>query len=56
MRAFDLERCTDQSNAFERAMPADPVVRIANANHHVFVSNPEVVMRAMEDFLGKVAE
>jgi len=54
MRAFDLERCTDQSNAFERAMPADPVVRIAGANHHVFVSNPEVVMRAMNDFMAKL--
>jgi len=54
MRAFDLNRCTDQSNAFERAMPADPVVRIANANHHVFVSNPEVVMRAMNDFMAKL--
>lgn len=53
-RAFDLNRCTDQSNAFERAMPADPVVRIANANHHVFVSNPEEVERAMSDFLAKL--
>lgn len=53
-RAFDLERCTDQSNAFERAMPADPVVRIADANHHVFVSNPEVVEREMNDFLAKL--
>jgi non-heme chloroperoxidase len=54
MRAFDLNRCTDQSNAFERAMPADPVVRIADANHHVFVSNPDVVARAMNDFLSKL--
>jgi pimeloyl-ACP methyl ester carboxylesterase len=54
LKADDLQRCTDQSNAFERAMPADPVVRIANANHHVFVSNPEVVMRAMRDFMAKL--
>jgi len=54
LRAFDLERCTDQSNAFERAMPADPVVRIAGANHRVFQSNPKVVTRAMLDFLAKL--
>ncbi|HEX4038585.1 MAG TPA: alpha/beta hydrolase [Acidobacteriaceae bacterium] len=54
LRANDLERCTDQSNAFERANPADPVVRIAGANHHIFVSNPDVVARAMRDFLGKL--
>lgn len=54
MRAFDLERCTDQSNAFERAMPADPVVRIADANHYIFRSNPDVVTRAMLDFLAKL--
>ena len=54
LRAFDLKRCTDQSNAFERAMPADPVVRIANANHQVFASNPDVVIRAMNDFMAKL--
>ncbi|HEX4308712.1 MAG TPA: alpha/beta hydrolase [Acidobacteriaceae bacterium] len=54
IRAFDMQRCTDQSNAFERAMPADPVVRIANANHHIFVSNPDKVARAMRDFMAKL--
>jgi pimeloyl-ACP methyl ester carboxylesterase len=54
IRAFDMQRCTDQSNAFERAMPADPVVRIANANHHIFVSNPDEVARAMRDFMAKL--
>lgn len=39
LKADALRRCTDQSNAFERAMPADPVVRIADANHYVFHSN-----------------
>jgi hypothetical protein len=29
-------------------------VRIADANHHVFVSNPDVVARAMNDFLSKL--
>lgn len=54
MRANDLQRCTDWANSFERAMPADPVVRIADASHFVFVSNPDAVERAMRDFLGKL--
>lgn len=54
MRANDLQQCTDWANAFERAMPADPVVRIANAGHYVFLSNPDVVERAMRDFLAKL--
>lgn len=54
LKANDLMRCTDQSNAFERAMPADPVVRIADANHYVYRSNPEVVIRAMNDFIAKL--
>ncbi len=54
LKANDLKRCTDQSNAFERAMPADPVVRIADANHYVYRSNPDVVIRAMNDFMAKL--
>ncbi len=54
IKADDLERCMAQSTAFGAAMPWVPVVRIANANHHVFVSNPEVVMRAMNDFMAKL--
>jgi len=54
LKANDLKRCTDQSNAFERAMPADPVVRIADANHYVYRSNPDVVIRAMNDFMEKL--
>jgi pimeloyl-ACP methyl ester carboxylesterase len=50
----DTARCTAQANAFEQGNPADPVVRIANADHAVFQSNPEVVERAMRDFLGKL--
>lgn len=55
IRADDLERCMVQSTAFGAAMPWVPVVRIANGNHHVFVSNPDVVMRAMNDFMAKLA-
>ena len=54
LRAQDLQRCVDQSNAFERAMPADPVVRIADADHYVFRSNPDMVARAMRSFLAKL--
>jgi pimeloyl-ACP methyl ester carboxylesterase len=43
-----------QSTAFGAAMPSVPVVRIADANHRVFASNPDVVARAMNDFLAKL--
>ncbi|MGA8529640.1 MAG: alpha/beta hydrolase [Acidobacteriaceae bacterium] len=49
----DTARCTAQANAFEQGNPADPVVRIANADHAVFQSNPDMVARAMRDFLAK---
>ncbi len=54
MEVDDLQHCRSQSTAFGAAMPWAPVVRIPNANHHVFVSNPEVVERAMNDFLSKL--
>jgi pimeloyl-ACP methyl ester carboxylesterase len=54
IKADDLERCMAQSTAFGAAMPSVPVVRIPDANHHVFVSNPEVVERAMNDFMAKL--
>jgi hypothetical protein len=54
VRRDDLERCTEQSDAFEKGNPADPVVRIANADHAVFNSNPKEVERAMNDFLAKL--
>jgi pimeloyl-ACP methyl ester carboxylesterase len=54
IKADDLDRCMAQSTAFGAAMPSVPVVRIANANHHVFASNPDVVMRAMNDFMARL--
>jgi pimeloyl-ACP methyl ester carboxylesterase len=54
IKADDQEKCMAQSTAFGAAMPSVPVVRIANANHHVFVSNPDMVMRAMNDFMAKL--
>ena len=54
IKADDLKRCMAQSTAFGAAMPSVPVVRIADANHRVFASNPDVVARAMIDFLAKL--
>jgi len=54
LEANDLQKCTAQSTAFGQAMPWVPVVRIPHANHHIFVSNPDVVERAMNDFLDKL--
>jgi pimeloyl-ACP methyl ester carboxylesterase len=54
IKADDLKRCMAQSTAFGAAMPSVPVVRIADANHRVFASNPDVVARAMNDFLAKL--
>jgi non-heme chloroperoxidase len=50
----DAARCTAQSDSFEKGNPADPVVRIANADHAVFNSNPQEVKRAMDSFLAKL--
>lgn len=50
----DLKRCMDRSSAFGQTMPWIPVVRIAHANHHLFLSNPDQVERAMNDFLTKL--
>lgn len=54
IKADDLKRCMAQSTAFGAAMPSVPVVRIADANHRVFVSNQDVVERAMNDFMAKL--
>ena len=54
IEADDLRICMAQSTAFGQAMPWVPVVRIANANHHIFISNPDQVARAMNDFLSKL--
>jgi pimeloyl-ACP methyl ester carboxylesterase len=54
LAASDLEKCTAQSTAFGQAMPWVPVVRIAHASHYIFRSNPDLVERAMNDFLAKL--
>ena len=40
-----------QADAFEAGVPSARVVRIANANHYVFLSNEADVMRDMNAFM-----
>jgi non-heme chloroperoxidase len=54
--AFDLERGTNLSNAFEKGVPSAHVVRLPNANHYVFRSNEAEVIRAINDFLDKLPQ
>jgi hypothetical protein len=54
--AADIERSTRLSNAFEAGVPSAKVVRLHNASHYVFRSNEAEVLRAMNDFLGKLPQ
>lgn len=54
--AFELARSTDMSNTFAAGVPTATVVRLANADHYVFRSNEAEVLRAMNDFIGKLPE
>jgi non-heme chloroperoxidase len=54
--AFELQRSTDMSNAFEAGVSSAKVVRLRNANHYVFRSNEAEVLRAMNDFLDKLPQ
>ena len=40
-----------QADAFERGVPTARVVRIPNADHAVFYSNPSEVLREMQAFI-----
>jgi non-heme chloroperoxidase len=40
-----------QAKAFERGVPSARVVRVANANHYIFLSNETDVLREMRAFL-----
>ena len=40
-----------QIDAFERGQPTATVLRIANANHYIFISNEAQVLEAMDKFL-----
>jgi pimeloyl-ACP methyl ester carboxylesterase len=41
----------EQADAFEAGVPAARVVRIADADHYVYVSNEEDVLREINDFI-----
>jgi hypothetical protein len=43
-----------QARAFETGVPTARVVRIARANHYVFLSNEADVLREMETFLASL--
>ena len=52
----DLQRQTRLANAFEAGVPSAKVVRLPNADHYIFRSNEAEVLRAMNDFLGKLPQ
>ena len=54
--AADIERQTRLANAFEAGVPSAKVIRLPNASHYVFRSNEAEVLRAMNDFLGKLPQ
>jgi hypothetical protein len=54
--AADLERQTRLANAFESGVPSAKVIRLPNADHYIFRSNEAEVLRAMNDFLGKLPQ
>ena len=43
-----------QLKSFEEGIPQSRVVRIANANHSLFITNEAVVLREMRDFLSEL--
>ena len=49
--AADTERCSAQADAFSRGVPTARVVRIANADHYVYLSNETQVVGEMKEFL-----
>ena len=51
MEAIDSARSGAQAKAFEIALPSAHVVRLPNADHYVFQSNEEDVLREMNAFL-----
>lgn len=50
--ASDEASTGGQATAFEKGVPSAKVVRLAHANHYVFLSNEADVLREMNAFLG----
>jgi non-heme chloroperoxidase len=56
MKAADIERTSAQAEAFATANPQAHVVRVPNADHYIFRSNEEDVVREMNTFLATLPE
>ncbi len=52
--ARDLASTGAQAKAFETGLPSARVVRLAHANHYVFLSNEADVLREMNAFIGSL--
>jgi hypothetical protein len=52
--ARDLASTGAQAKAFESGLPSAHVVRLAKANHYVFLSNEADVLREMNAFIGSL--
>jgi non-heme chloroperoxidase len=52
--ASDLASTGAQAKAFETGLPSARVVRLAHANHYVFLSNEADVLREMNAFIGSL--
>jgi len=52
--AEQMERRTQQMNAFEKGMPFARVVRLQYAAHNIFLSNEAEVLREIKTFLGSL--
>jgi pimeloyl-ACP methyl ester carboxylesterase len=52
VEASDMVVAEAQAKAFENGIPTARVVRLAHANHHIFISNEADVLREMRAFIG----
>lgn len=55
VEATALETTGTEVNAFEKDLPSARVVRLAHANHYVFLSNEADVLREMQAFIGSLS-
>jgi non-heme chloroperoxidase len=56
VKAADAERVSAQADVFAKGNPQARVVRLANANHRVFQSNEQDVLREMNAFIATLPE
>jgi len=54
--AHDFRTTENQVKAVETQVPEAHVVRVAHANHYVFVSNEQDVLREMNSFITKLLQ